>query len=199
MLVIGITGGIGSGKSLVSEILRDEYDAAVIDTDMLAHELMRRGTPVYKKVVEEFGDKILDSSLEIDRKKLGGIVFGNSEKLRLLDEITHPAVEAEVDRRIAEFKKKGFYYTALETALLIEAGYEDKCDKIWYVHTDKPVRIKRLKTSRGMDEEKARRIISSQKTEEAFIKIADEVIDNTGSKYETKLKIDRILTGYRGR
>ena len=197
-MVIGITGGIGSGKSVVTSLLRDKFDAAVIDTDTIGHEVMDTGKSAYKKVVEIFGNKVLAEDDSIDRKKLGNLVFDNRELLFKLNDIIHPAVEVEVDKRIAEFIKKNYKYIALETALLIKVGYNRKCDKIWYIYADKDVRLKRLYVNRGIDKDKALKIFESQSSEEEFRKIADDVIDNSYSEEKTKIQIENILESYRG-
>ena len=197
-MVIGITGGIGSGKSVVTSLLRDKFDAAVIDTDTIGHEVMETGKSAYKKVVEIFGNKVLAEDGSIDRKKLGNLVFDNRELLFKLNDIIHPAVEVEVDKRIAEFIKKNYKYIALETALLIKVGYNRKCDKIWYIYADEDVRLKRLYVNRGIDKDKALKIFESQSSEEEFRKIADDVIDNSYSEEKTKIQIENILESYRG-
>lgn len=195
-MVIGITGGIGSGKSVVTSLLRDKFDAAVIDTDTIGHEIMETGKSAYKKVVEVFGNKVIAEDGSIDRKKLGSLVFDNQKLLCKLNDIIHPAVEAEVDKRIAEFTKKKFKYIALETALLIKVGYNRKCDKVWFVYADKDMRLKRLYDNRGIDKEKAIKIFESQNSEEEFRQIADDVIDNSGSEAETEIQIKNILESY---
>ena len=195
-MVIGITGGIGSGKSVVTSLLRDKFDAAVIDTDTIGHEVMEIGKSAYKKVVEIFGNKVIAEDGSIDRKKLGSLVFDNRELLSKLNNIIHPAVEAEVDKRIAEFTQKKYKYIALETALLIKVGYNRKCDKVWFVYADKDIRLKRLYDNRGIDKEKAGKIFESQNTEEEFRQIADDVIDNSGSEAETEIQIKNILESY---
>ena len=195
-MVIGITGGIGSGKSVVTSLLRDKFDAAVIDTDTIGHEIMEIGKSAYKKVVEIFGNKVIAEDGSIDRKKLGSLVFDNRELLCKLNDIIHPAVEAEVDKRIAEFTQKKYKYIALETALLIKVRYNRKCDKVWFVYADKDIRLKRLYDNRGIDKEKAGKIFESQNTEEEFRQIADDIIDNSGSEAETEIKIKNILESY---
>ena len=195
-MVIGITGGIGSGKSVVTSLLRDKFDAAVIDTDTIGHEVMEIGKSAYKKVVEIFGNKVIAEDGSIDRKKLGSLVFDNRELLCKLNDIIHPAVEAEVDKRIAEFTQKKYKYIALETALLIKVRYNRKCDKVWFVYADKDIRLKRLYNNRGIGKEKAGKIFESQNTEEEFRQIADDIIDNSGTEAETEIQIKNILESY---
>ena len=197
-MVIGITGGIGSGKSVVTKLLQAKFGAAVIDTDTIGHEVMEIGKRAYKEIVKVFGKVVLKPDKTIDRKTLGSIVFDNQELLIKLNGIIHPAVEEEVDKRIAGFIKKNYKYIALETALLIKVGYNRKCDKIWYIYADKDVRLKRLYVNRGIDKDKALKIFESQSSEEEFRKIADDVIDNSYSEEKTKIQIENILESYRG-
>ena len=197
-MVIGITGGIGSGKSVVTKLLQAKFGAAVIDTDTIGHEVMEIGKHAYKEIVKVFGKVVLKPDKTIDRKTLGSIVFDNQELLIKLNGIIHPAVEEEVDKRIAGFIKKKYKYIALETALLIKVGYNRKCDKIWYIYADEDVRLKRLYVNRGIDKDKALKIFESQSSEEEFRKIADDVIDNSYSEEKTKIQIENILESYRG-
>ena len=192
-MVIGITGGIGSGKSLVTKLLQTKFGAAVIDTDTVGHEVMEIGTKAYYEMLETFGKEVLAKDESIDRKILGDLVFANEEMLSKLNDIIHPAVEAEVDKRIEDFNKKNYKYIALETALMIKVGYNRKCDKVWYVYADKDVRLKRLYYNRGLDRVKAAKIIDNQNSDEEFRKIADAVIDNSGTEEETLVQIKKIL------
>lgn len=192
-MVIGITGGIGSGKSLVTKFLQTKFGAAVIDTDTVGHEVMEIGTKAYYEILETFGKEVLAKDESIDRKILGDLVFANEEMLSKLNDIIHPAVEAEVDKRIEDFNKKNYKYIALETALMIKVGYNRKCDKVWYVYADKDVRLKRLYYNRGLDRVKAAKIIDNQNSDEEFRKIADAVIDNSGTEEETLVQIKKIL------
>lgn len=192
-MVIGITGGIGSGKSLVTKFLQAKFGAAVIDTDTVGHEVMEIGTKAYYEILETFGKEVLAKDESIDRKILGDLVFANEEMLSKLNDIIHPAVEAEVDKRIEDFNKKNYKYIALETALMIKVGYNRKCDKVWYVYADKDVRLKRLYYNRGLDRVKAAKIIDNQNSDEEFKKIADAVIDNSGTEEETLVQIKKIL------
>lgn len=192
-MVIGITGGIGSGKSLVTKFLQAIFGAAVIDTDTVGHEVMEIGTKAYYEILETFGKEVLAKDESIDRKILGDLVFTNEEMLSKLNDIIHPAVEAEVDKRIEDFNKKNYKYIALETALMIKVGYNRKCDKVWYVYADKDVRLKRLYYNRGLDRVKTAKIIDNQNSDEEFRKIADAVIDNSGTEEETLVQIKKIL------
>lgn len=197
MLVLGITGGIGSGKSLVTKIMKKVFHSAVIDTDSIGHELLLRNGKAYKRVVAVFGKEILSEDGEINRKKLGEIVFSERKKLEELNSIVHPLVEEEVDSRIKEAEKKGYAFVCLETALLIEVGYDKKCDEIWFVYADTETRIRRLVKKRGLSVERVKAILEKQKSEEEFKKIAHRIINNSKNEKDTENQIREIVSSYR--
>lgn len=180
MKVIGLTGGIGSGKSRVAELLQQEFFAFIIYTDDIARDQMKKGGCSYEQVVKQFGTKILDENEEINRDKLAKIIFQQEELVKLLNSLTHPNVHQEVLRQIEEIKQKEKQYSVIivETALLFEAGYQNFCDEIWYVHAPKKDRMIRLKESRGYSEEKIESIMRKQKTEEFFLKNCTVIIKN---------------------
>jgi len=200
MLILGLTGGIGSGKTAVLTILKEEYDAYIIEADHLAHELMNPGRTVYQGIVDAFGTEILidtdiDTSVSaeenvatdndqstvnrsIDRKKLGDIVFHDKDKLALLNSISHPLVKEEILRRIEEQKNVGKKLFVIEAALLIQDGYKEICDEIWYIYVDEETRIKRLMKQRGYTEERCRAMFHSQEPESYYRKYADFTINN---------------------
>lgn len=197
--VYGITGGVGSGKSFVSQILSSHFDLFLIDTDSLARTQMCRGGDSFASVVEEFGEGILGADGEIDRKALAEIVFNDKERLKKLDDITHPRVIAAVEdtvRRIGE--GDAFLLTAegrmpkgvlVESALIIEAGFADMFDDIIYVHAPEADRKKRLMLTRGYSEEKVASVFLSQQPEESFLGIATIVVENPdGTSEEAIIK-----------
>lgn len=192
-MVIGITGGIGSGKSLVAEILKKEVDAVIIDTDRIGHTLLE-DEEIKSSIVLEFGKKILDANNKIDRKALGKIVFNDNLKLGTLNTILHKEIEKRVDELISIHKSKK--YLVIETALLIQAGYVDKCDKIWVIYANKENRLLRLLEERGLSKEYVESIIDKQSRDEDFFEIADEIIDNSKSYIETRDRVLEILKGY---
>lgn len=198
MKVIGLTGGIGSGKSRVADLLQNEFLAYVIYTDEIAKDQMKQGGCSFEKVVKQFGSEILDDSGEIDRNKLAKTIFQKEELVKLLNSLTHPNVHLEVLRQIEEVKSKDKLYSAIivETALLFEAGYQDFCDEIWYVHAPIADRIKRLKESRGYSEEKIDSIIRKQKSEEFFLKNSTVIIENGNDikPDELRLQCEQYLT-----
>lgn len=198
MKVIGLTGGIGSGKSRVADLLQKEFLAYVIYTDEIAKDQMKQGGCSYEKVVKQFGSEILDDSGEIDRNKLAKTIFQKEELVKLLNSLTHPNVHLEVLRQIEEVKSKDKLYSAIivETALLFEAGYQDFCDEIWYIHAPIADRIKRLKESRGYSEGKIDSIIRKQKSEEFFLKNSTVIIENGNdvNPDELRLQCEQYLT-----
>lgn len=198
MIVIGITGGIGSGKSFVTKLLKEEFGAAVIDTDSIGHDLILKDGAAYEKVLSTFGPQILDERENIDRKKLGNLVFHDEKKLGLLNKIIHPLVEAEVDRRLHLLEAEGVPLACLETAILKDVGYEKKCDEVWFVYSEKEKRMERLLASRSITEEKVEAIFNKQRSDEAYRMSSDRVIDNSFSNEETLDQIRLAMNLIRG-
>ena len=189
MIVLGITGGVGSGKSRILNELKEKYNAYVVEADKLAHELMEPCQPIYDKIVQSFGmDILVSAGGEIDRRRLGDIVFKDREKLELLNSITHPGVKEKIIEMIDQKKKEGNTgLFVIEAALLIQDGYKEICDEIWYIWVSKEERIKRLANQRGYSEEKCEDMFSSQEDDEYYKKYADFTINNALS-YENSSK-----------
>ena len=192
--IIGLTGNIATGKSVVSEML-DRLGATVIDADALAHELMEKGKPVWQAVVQEFGQGILCSDGSINRKKLGSIVFANKAALRRLETIVHPAVIARTKELIESSQEP---VVVVEAIKLIEADMHRTCDALWVVTCRKEQQLTRLVEQRALTEEEARQRIEAQPPQEAKLTLADVVIDNSGSLDDTWQQVkgewDRIVT-----
>lgn len=180
MKVIGITGGIGSGKSTISNILENNFNALIISTDAIAHKLMRKGMVSYEKILDYFGEGILDANKEIDRVKLAECVYGQRDKLLLLNSFTHPYVMDYV-KELIKIKEMEFPIIVVETALPREAKLHEICDEIWYVHASYEVRRNRLKSSRNYSDEKIDTIFSNQMKEEEYRMICTHEIVNEGS------------------
>jgi dephospho-CoA kinase len=194
MKIIGVTGGVGSGKSAVLTVLEEKYGAYVCQLYVVAKELQKPGSTCFKKIVALFGRKILREDGELDRQKLSREVFGNQEKLKRLNEIVHPEVKAWVLTDIARREKEGRKLYVMEAALLLEAGYETVCDEIWYIYVPKEIRIKRLQESRGYTRAKTEKIAAAQLDEEIFRERCTAVIDNSGTFENTERQIgDRVL------
>ena len=196
MKIIGITGGVGSGKSMILEYLREQTfePAVVIEADRVAYELQRKGNLCYDAIVNAFGCDILDEAEEIDRYKLGSIVFQDEEQLRRLNALVHPLVKQEiVDRIRTEREKNSAAYLFIEAALLIEEHYDEICDELWYIYVSKEQRYERLRTSRGYSDEKIAQIMNNQLEEETFRRHCQVVIDNTGSKEDTFRQLREVF------
>lgn len=191
---IGITGGVGSGKSVVMDLLEKEFGAAVILADLVAHDLMEPGAISYKQIVNEFGTEILNKDGQINRPSLSRIVFEQPEKLQKLNAITHPNVKQEIMSRITRLREEEKVpFIAVEAALLIEEGYEKLLDELWYVYVNEEIRIQRLKEGRGYSEEKSRSIMRQQLQEETFRNRCSCVIDNNGDVESVRKQLKAIL------
>lgn len=193
MKVIGITGGVGSGKSRVLSFLEEKYHAVICQADQVAWKLQEPGETCYEKIVSYFGTGILNVDATIARKKLGQIVFGDETQLLILNGIMHPAVKCEIEKRILRESEKGTKIFVLEAALLIEEHYDEICDELWYIYTDEQIRRQRLKESRQYDDEKIDAIMASQLTEEMFRKKCKMVIENSGAFEETCVQLDEAI------
>lgn len=197
-MIIGLTGGVGSGKSTVLTILQDKYKAHIIEADKIAHTLITPGHNCYDVIVKEFGAKILSEDKTIDRKVLGSIVFKDKDKLEILNQIIHPAVKTEIKIKIKLIQDNDpKAIIVIEAALLIEAGYRDVCDSFWYISTEYPIRKQRLMESRGYTEEKIKGIIDNQLSDDEFKQMCDYVIDNSNSMEETLLQVEKIMLFYK--
>ncbi|MBP5533847.1 MAG: dephospho-CoA kinase [Lachnospiraceae bacterium] len=182
MKIIGLTGGIGSGKSFVADAAQKNFPVLHISTDEIARRQMQKGGISFKKVVKEFskytGSLLLEDG-EINRPELSKIVMNDPERLKKLDEITHPAVIDEVNNIIKEETDRGVYTAVLiETALLYEAGIDKMCDEVWYVYAPVATRCKRLTETRGYTPEKTEMFLKNQQPEEEFLRRADRIVPN---------------------
>lgn len=194
IMVIGITGGIGTGKSTVLKLLKDRYFFHIFESDKMGHEVMKPGTKVHDEIVKYFGYEILKPDEFIDREKLGEIVFNNQEKLEYLNSLIHPAVIKEISDRIERIKNiEENANFVVESAILFETGFDSICDKVWYVYADNDTRRKRLKEERGMSDERIEKIINQQLNEEEFKEKADVVLDNSNSFDDTFIMIQKLL------
>jgi len=192
MKIIGITGGVGSGKSKVLEYIKSKYNADSCQLDEVARELQRKGSDCYEQIVKAFGMEVLLENGELNRQKLAEIIFENPEKRELLNSIVHPKVKQWVIDDMEKCRAKGSDLYVIEAALLIEADYGEICHEMWYIYADDAVRTERLRESRGYSKEKIESILASQLSHEEFRKAVDFVIDNSGSFQETTIQIDKI-------
>ncbi len=195
MKVIGITGGIGSGKSLVTRIMEEQQGALVLNTDQIAKEQMDPGGISYQEVVAFFGSDILAEDGTIDRHRLSLIVFEDREKLNKLNAITHPKVLVEVRKEIDRHRiLEDVPYLIIETALMIESGYDFVCDEIWYVYASEDRRRDWLKASRSYSDEKIDSIFGNQSKEKAFREKFPKVIENTGNEKFLEEQVNKLLS-----
>lgn len=196
MRVIGITGGIGAGKSTILDYLAKEHQARVVQADEVGHFLTWPGRPCYQKVLEVFGTDILKENGTIDRSKLAEVVFQDEEKLQLLNHIIHPAVKDYIQKEIAYERKQGTRYFVIEAALLIEDHYEAICDEMWYIYVDEEARMERLIKERGYSLLKCKNIMKNQMTEDEFRAHTNFEIDNSKDVALAHLQIERRIRDY---
>ena len=189
MLLIGLTGGIGSGKSTVSALLA-ERGAVVIDADAITRELQRAGSAVFDAMVERFGRAIVGSDGELDRQAVADVVFHDADALRDLNAIVHPAVGAEIAKRLTE-QAATDHLVVLDVPLLVESGRDDLASLV-VVDVDPEVAVQRLVAHRGMREEDVRARMARQVPREERLAKADWVLDNSGSKEELAAQVDEL-------
>ena len=190
MKVIGITGGVGAGKSTVLSLLEKHFNAYVIQADMVAKETMMKGERGFLQVVDMFGEEILDVTGEIDRRRLAEIIFANPNKRMVLNSLIHPLVKRIILEKINELRIQGLYnYVFVEAALLIEDHYQVICDELWFIYVPQEIRRERLKISRGYSDEKISEIFASQLSDDAFRKACEQEIDNSGAEENTLIQL----------
>lgn len=193
MKVIGLTGGTGSGKSVVSKHLA-AAGAVIVDADRIAHEILWKDAPAYHEIVAYYGTGILDEDGNIIRKKLGEIVFNDKEKLAFLNQSTHKYIVAEINRQIAAAKTAGETKAIIiDAPLLLEAGLEKVCDLVWVVYAAPEVRAKRVMERDGITMELAMARIANQKSWLEYRAAASTVIDNSGSLDELEEQLSALL------
>lgn len=193
-MIIGLTGGIGSGKSTILSILKNKYNFEVIETDKLGHEIMEPGKEAYFEIIDVFGKEILQENGMIDRQILGNIVFNDDEKLKTLNKITHEAVINEIKNIIqTTLNTKKNQDFVVETALMYESGLDKMCDEVWYVYASHDVRVQRLIQSRNLTKEKIKTIMKKQLEDTEFKSRADVCIDNSKGVAETEKQLEKLL------
>ena len=186
MLTIGLTGGIGSGKSTVAQIL-GEFGAPILDADKVAHTTYAPGGPAYDAVIAAFGAQVLAPDRTIDRKKLGAVVFGNSEQLNKLTSIVWPATFDSIRRNVAELRASGAKLpVVVEAAILIEANWQPLFDEIWLVRAPREQVVTRIEIQRGLKPAETETRIRAQLSDEERAKHATLVIENNGSIEELR-------------
>lgn len=193
--ILGITGGIGAGKSKVLDYLQEHYGARVIQADLVAHHLQEPGKSCYRAIVDAFGGGILRADGTIDREILGKRVYANREELERLNRMVHPAVKAYIIEESAKEREKNEApFVVIEAALLLEDHYDLICDEIWYVYAADEVRTERLVNFRGYTPEKVRNVLRNQKKDAEYRQECKLVIDNSGDFVENTVEqIDKGL------
>lgn len=185
-IVLGITGNIATGKSTVVGILK-EHGAHHIDSDLVYRDLVQPGMPLLASLAEAFGDDIIADDGSLDRKALGAIVFSDPDELAKLDRITHPAVIAESDRRVAAIREGVIIIDAVK---LIESGHAGICDEVWLVTAPEEDQIARLMVRNDLTEEESRRRVAAQPPLEPKLKLVDRIITNSGTLEHLRATVD---------
>lgn len=194
MKVIGITGGVGAGKSEILSYLKEHCNCRILMADRLAEELEQPGQDCYDQLLALLGREILQEDGRIDRKKMAARVFADKSLLEAVNAMIHPAVKQAILQIIRDEKEAARRdYLFIEAALLIEDGYAEIVDELWYIHTEEKVRRQRLKDSRGYTDEKIDSILREQLSEEEFYGHCHYVIENSGSLERVYEQLDKKL------
>jgi dephospho-CoA kinase len=188
MIVIGLTGGIASGKSTISQAL-SERGATVVDADKVGHDVYRPGTEGWQSVVDAFGQQVVAENGEIDRRALGAIVFGDPAQRERLQGIVWPIMKAMMRQMIEDFRGRGDAVVVIEAAVLIEAAWQDLVEQVWVVTVPESVAEERLIARNGLTSEQARARIAAQLTNEQRAAQAQVVIDNSGSLADARKRV----------
>lgn len=194
---IGITGGVGAGKSEILQYIRKHYQCEIYLADQVAHLVKEPGTECFKRLVALLGEDVLDETGQINKSAMADKIFANQEILQQVNAIVHPAVQEFILNKYHAAKENPqvelFF---VEAALLIEAGYKQFVDELWYIYAKREVREERLRNSRGYSEERIANIIAKQLSEEEFRKESDFVIDNSGLLEDSYRQIDKKLEAF---
>jgi dephospho-CoA kinase len=202
--VIGVTGGVGSGKSTVLSFLKKNFDAEIFMADDVGHEVFVRGSDSFDRIVDHFGSEILDEDGEISRRALAECIFHNEKEKVFLDGIVHPYVIDRIRESIDDWRIRiddldpadsEIHLFVLETALMFETGCDRFCEEVWGVFADAGQRIERLSSSRGYSEEKSRSIFSSQLSDEILRERCDRIVQNDSSPEELEALVCRMVRG----
>ncbi|MCD8396821.1 MAG: dephospho-CoA kinase [Lachnospiraceae bacterium] len=208
--VLGITGGVGAGKSTILSYLKEQYGACILEADRVGHQVQQPGEVCWEQIKEKFGVEILHEDGTIDRGRLGAIVYADRDKMEQLNAIVHPAVKTRILEEIdafrsrlsmesektlvSECKTQRFPILVIEAALLLEDHYDEICDEVWYVYAAEEIRTSRLMKSRGYSREKVQQIMRNQLSEEEFRCRCQVVIDNSSEDVEhTYAQIDERI------
>ena len=196
MKVIGVTGGVGAGKSEILNFIADNWNATVVEADEVGYLVMKPGKSCFAPIVELFGPAILQADGTLDRAKIAQMVFEDKELLEKLNAIVHPAVKKYIRKAIKREAENETDFFIVEAALLIEDKYDEICDELWYIYADEETRTERLMKNRGYSEEKVKSIFANQLSEDEFSEHCDFEIDNSGDFEDTKEQITQRMQMY---
>lgn len=191
MIVLGITGGIGSGKGLATEFFRS-HGAAIVDADEIAREVVSPSSPVLAELVAAFGDEVLRPDGRLDRRRLANLVFGNPCAVATLNAITHPAILEEMDRRLARLREAGAQIVCVVAPLLLEAGHRIAVDRVIVMWAEREERIRRVMERDGVSREEVEGRMAAQMSPEEQRQEADWVVDTTGGKEAAREQLEAI-------
>ncbi|MBD5395379.1 MAG: dephospho-CoA kinase [Lachnospiraceae bacterium] len=197
MRVIGITGGVGAGKSQILSYIQENYNCRILLADEAAHKVKEPGQPCYNRLIELLSEDILNEDRSINKQKMAEKIFASADLLKQVNDIIHPAVKELILNTIKEERDSlshDFFF--IEAALLIEDGYLEIVDEMWYIYAREEIRRKRLKNTRNYTDEKIDSIVKSQLTEEEFRKNCKVIIDNSGILSDAYGQIDEKLGEY---
>lgn len=194
MKIIGLTGGIGSGKSTVSQFLK-ELGAAIIDADKVGHQVLESNTEIRQQVIAIFGRQIAKPDGEIDRGKLGEIVFGNPKHLTRLNQLMHPKISETVKAQLEQYRRQGVAVAVVEAPLLVEAGWTSLADEVWVTVASEATVLRRLEQRMGLSKSQALARIRCQLPPEERAKHADVVINTDSSLDELRTRVKELWRG----
>lgn len=199
MLIIGVTGGMGAGKSRVLAYLENKWNARTVRLDDISRELLAKNGLCYEETIRIFGERIVKPDGNLDRALIAKRIYEDSELRDRLNALVHPAVKAQVRWIAEEMRQLDAGILVIEAALLIEGGYKEICDELWYIYADEKVRRERLKESRGYTDERIDGTFATQLTEEVFRSHVDFVVNNSGSFEDAARAIDNHLSRITGK
>lgn len=195
MKIIGVTGGIGAGKSSVSAIM-EELGAIVIDADLISKQVVEPGKPAWLEIKEAFGEDFIRRDKTLDRKKIAKEVFASKEKKLLLEKIIHREVIAVIKEKLATMQEYGYNgIVVLDVPIPVKEGFLDTVDRVWVVVSDDEIRLNRVMARGGISRDDAENRIKSQLTQEEYKALAHVVIENNGSIEELREKVQALYTG----
>lgn len=191
MYLVGVTGGIGSGKSTVAALL-DERGATVVDVDAVARQVSAPGSPAVRDIADRFGPEVVDADGALDRAALAGRVFLDAGERAALEAITHPRIRRRLDERLAALRSEGAGLVVLDHPLLVETGAHERCDAVVVVTAPQPVRLQRLVGDRGMAPADVRARMAAQADDDQRLAVATHVVDNSGDRAALAERVDPL-------